>query len=77
MPSVFQNYYKTVNQTHNHCTRQSKKLHVVKTRTKMGEKSMRIIGAKMFNNLQTNITECKSVQSFKQKLKLHILESYV
>ena len=77
IPGVFQNYYKTVNQLHNHRTRQSQKLHVAKTRTKIGEKSVKIIGAKMYNDLPEHITDCKTDKSFKNKRKLHILDGYM
>ena len=76
VPCAFENYYSAINEMHSYKTRHSNKLHVLKTRTRMGEESIKVIGAKMYNNLPQSIVECKTKQSFRHKMKLHILKGY-
>ncbi len=77
LPNVFTNYYQTVNEIHQHGTKKSMKLHVKRARTCIGKKTAKIQGAEIFNGLPKDITNCKTVKSFRKSLKKHIIHSYI
>ncbi len=76
-PNVVTNYYHTVNEIHQHGTRNAMKLHVKRAITCIGKKTAKIQGAEIFNRLPRDITNCTTVKSFRKSLKRHIIHSYI
>ncbi len=77
LPTVFTNYCQTVNEIHRHGTRNGMKLHVKQARTCSCKKTAQIQGAEIFNGLPKDITNCKTVKSFRKSLRRHIIYSYI
>ena len=76
LPIVFQHYY---TQNHNVCsrsTRQSNDIYVPRFRTLGGQKSLRYVGAKLWNTLNNNIKCETSLSSFKHSLKTMLISTY-
>lgn len=59
--------------TNLHSSRRPNQIEITKSRTKFGTKTIQFEGAMMFNNLPNEIRTTKSVDSFKHKLKAHII----
>lgn len=55
-----------------HNLRNKIKLHLAKTRTKSGQKTILSEGAQLFNNLPNSIKECENINIYKNKLRSHI-----
>ena len=57
------------NQVHAHNTRQAEKLHVISHNT------IYIYGAKLWNDLGLDLTNCPTLASFKRKYKAFLISS--
>ncbi len=53
------------------------KLQVKRARICIGKQISKIQGAEIFNGLPKDITNCKTVKSFRKSLKRHIIHSYI
>ncbi len=73
LPNVFTNYYQTVNELHRHGTRNAMKLHVKRARRCIGKRTAKIQGA----GLPEDITNCKTMKSFRKSLKRYINHTYI
>ena len=76
LPVIFADYYKVNSDINTRCTRQSKDLHIPLLRTKGGQKSLKYIGAKIWNNISNEIKEKSSMYSFKKLLRNELIRSY-
>ena len=76
LPSIFRKYYSTHAQVRGHRTRQTDRLHVHNPRTTHGVKYIKVIGINVFNNLPMYITNSPSLNSFKRRVKKHLLMQY-
>ena len=56
-------------------TRQQNNLFVPPTRTLTGERGMRVMGPRLWNNLPENVKGSLSINCFKRNLKMHLLEN--
>ena len=72
-PTIFQNYY--TYQQHNYPSREPK-LYIHRHRTNLAANSLKIKGASLWNNLDTEIKGKAKLKSFKRILKLHYLGKY-
>ena len=74
VPNVFLDHYACI--THNHRTRQSNMLSVPRTRIKIGEKSSKVVGAKLYNNLPNQIKDSITLKSFSKRVRNMLLDGY-
>lgn len=72
-PTIFQNYY--TYQQHNYPSREPK-LYIHRHRTNLAANSLKIKGASLWNNLDTEIKGKAALKSFKRILKVHYLSKY-
>ena len=73
MPEVYHDYF-TVNSTvHNYGTRQSGNLHIELTKLSLGHRSVHYTGSVLWNELPLSLKEPMSKNTFKLKLKRHLL----
>ncbi len=77
LPNVFTNYYQTINEIHQCGTRNAMKLHVKRARICIGKKTAKMQDAEIIDELPKDITNCKTVKSFRKSLKKHIIHSYI
>ncbi len=69
LPSVFRNYYKLNAEMHNLQTRQAGQLHnIKKTKTVMGDKTIKVSGAKIYKTLPDYLIGSSSASRFKRQL---------
>lgn len=61
--------------TNKHNLRKQNKLKLITPRTNYGRKTILFEGVQLYNNLPESIKKCKSVETFKSKLKIHITAS--
>ena len=76
-PSCFHGYFSLSSTVHNHETRQSCRndLYLIRKNTlRYGLGSIRYLGAKLWNELPTEIRASASRFIFKKKLQKHLLE---
>ena len=73
LPSVFDKYYQTVIERNKRSTsRRITDLYVDYARTTCGTKSLKIIGAKLWNQLPSELKEVKGIYKFKKMLRKHL-----
>ena len=76
LPGIFNHYFKTRYEVHNRSTRNCNKLEVTRTRTRFGNSTLKYQGAKLFNELPAQISNCKTLRTFKAKVKNNFISSY-
>ena len=62
------------NDIHNHNTRSSTKFHIPLIRTKVSKLSIFYKGPTIWNNLNNNIISSPSLNTFKRRLKVHLID---
>ena len=72
----FHNFYKHNNTIHQLNTRQQSQLHRARVKTKYGEHSIKYYGAGLWNSLDNNIQQSKSLDIFKKALRKSIINRY-
>ena len=76
LPNIFRNYF-VINSTRcNRLTRQSNNLYLPQFRTNSGQKSLKYIGAKLWNDICPHIKQSNSVYIFKKLFKKSLIDSY-
>jgi hypothetical protein len=73
LPGVFNDFYVLNSDMNERITRQSKHIHVLKYKTNWLKKSLKVQGAKCWNDLPNNVKGCNSLSSFKKACKAYIL----
>ena len=76
LPSVFNNYYAKNHTIFTRSTRQSNDLHLPFFRLSGGQKSLKYYGAKIWNDLPTDIKNIVSLSALKQSLVLMLKATY-
>lgn len=76
LPTVFDQYYTKNHNVSRRSTRQSSDLYVPRFRTTGGQKSLKFIGAKLWNSLSINIKHEPSFVTFKGLLKSMLISLY-
>ena len=64
-----------VSETHDVNTRHQHKLLVPKTRTLIGDRSLLVVGPKLWNSLPNHVKDTKCMSTFKRELKLFLYNS--
>ena len=75
LPSVFCEYFDDNKQIHQHDTRQKENFYTHVVKPEIGKRTIKFKGSRLWNNLPIDIKITKSLLSFKQKLKTHLLQS--
>ena len=75
LPNLFDGFFQRTNEVHDRNTRQSNELHVKFARTDVRKFSLRIHGARIWNNIPMHIKHATSVNVFKQMLKKHLINT--
>ena len=75
-PAAFDDYFTPVTNIHRYHTRYSSGYFISFARTNCRKKSIKYIGPRLWNSLSPHIQSCRSVHSFKRKLKWHYLGNY-
>ena len=73
----FQNYYTYNRDIHQRNTRQQNLLYRPSSKTKYGECSLKHYGPSLWNSLDINIQQSKSLDIFKRALRQYIINTYV
>ena len=73
LPAVFQGWFTLTSSVHNYNTRQSNLCYLPMYRTNLGQFSLRFQGSKVWNKLQLEIRQSRSVNNFKISLKQYLL----
>ena len=66
--------FRTIGDVTGSLTRQHNHLYVKKTNTDSGARSLLVRGAKLWNNLPSKVKEANTLNSFKTKLRIEILQ---
>ena len=78
LPLVFVDYYITLADQHQRNTRNGQNLlYILGHDTNVAASSIKISGAKLWNNLDNNLKEIPKVKSFRNKFKKQRVSSYV
>lgn len=75
--NFYQNYFQLSSNVHYHNTRQRNDFHQLSVNTSLRMKSVKIAGPKIWNTLPENIKSSQSLQIFKNKVKLYLLQNYI
>ena len=73
LPAPFLEYFKENYTIHSHNTRQIKNLHVDRTNTTLGQRSVKFKGVKLWNDIPSSIKLFRNKYTFKRKLKLYLM----
>ena len=73
LPEVFSNYFRKNSDVHTAGTRQSNNLYIINPRTSSGQRNLKYLGAKIWNNLPQNCRNATRISEFKRNLKLSML----
>ena len=76
LPDIFNKYYTVNSAIHDYHTRQSNKLNQRKPKSSVGCQSLKIVGAKLYNDIPDDIKTRDNLQSFRSAVKRHLLSSY-
>ena len=72
----FQNYFRYHNTLHRHNTRNENNLYPNRIRTKYGETTLHYAGTKLWNSLENEIQNSKSIHIFKKSIKNKFINAY-
>ena len=76
LPVNFNMFFQTNEQIHHHDTRDKSNIHLISHNTTMRSFSIRVQGPLLWNSLDQLIKQCKSLNSFKNTFKRHLLSLY-
>ena len=76
LPHVFAPLFQRNFILHSHSTRQANHYHLPQTRTVFANSTFTFTGPKFWNSLNNQLVDSPSLNSFKRKLKLYLLERY-
>jgi hypothetical protein len=66
LPYLFQNYFNTNSEVHTHNTRQIEMFHSDRANSSRGQRSIKIKGGKIWNEIPTFIKEYRNLKTFKK-----------
>ena len=76
LPEVFENYFVTNNQIHQHNTRNASKLHKSTNRTNYVKYTLLNKGIDVWNELEPEFKGIKNYYTFKKQIKQHIMKTH-
>ena len=74
LPKVFKTFFALNADFHSYDTRAKNQLHLPVSRTRIKQSQVRFAGVKLWNSLPFNIINSLSLESFKRKLRNHLLD---
>ena len=72
LPTIFTSYFNTNQTLYNYNTRGKNNLYVDSCNTRIGQKSVRHKGPKLWNELPTSLKLCTSTKTFNRQLKTYL-----
>ena len=78
LPSIFENHYTRINETHEHETRRHNELRVenAPNKSKHNELLSKVTGAKIYNALPEEIRDARKFEDFKNYCKVFYIDNY-
>ena len=76
LPNVFNNYFINRNDIHNSNTRNAHKIEIPRMKKLIGDKTLRVKGAKLYNALPNNICVVESIDNFTRKIITYFIQQY-
>jgi len=76
LPAIFDTYFKLNSDVCMRTTRQSDDLYIPLCRTKTAQRSLKYIGAKLWNSIGDHVKRCKTIYCFKRTYKSELIDSY-
>ena len=76
LPSSFINYFSLNSDIHEHFTRISKNIHLIQHRTLVREFSIKIHGPKIWNEVDFEVRNSRTIFAFKKIIKKNLLNAY-
>ncbi len=76
LPSVFSEYFVRNNQIHKYQTRNASDYSINKTKKKYSDRAIRTTGPILWNSLDVNLKQCKTVKHFKNAYKSNLIANY-
>ena len=76
LPGIFNDYYNLNSVISIRLTRQSNDLHIPLCRTKGGQRSIKYIGAKLWNELDNEVKSCPKLNMFKDSYRRLLIDLY-
>ena len=73
LPPPFMHYFTLNRDTHDHNTRNNKQIHIDSTHS---VHTVKVIGARTYNNIPETIRESNTLNTFTAKLKTHLMKQY-
>ena len=74
LPSVFDNYFTTFASLHSTNTRNNQRRLIIHNhKTNLGANTIKVKGAKLWNNLNKNLRSCNNIKKFRKDWKATIL----
>jgi hypothetical protein len=76
LPSIFEDYYKLNSDVCQRFTRRNKELYIPLLRTKGGQRSLKYVGAKIWNNISDKVRTSNSLYSYKKQFTNELVGLY-
>ncbi len=73
---TFREYFKVRNEIHHRYTRNNKKLNIPKAKTNYGSNSIKVVGAKIYNQIPEDLQNVETEKKLKKHVKMYLLSEY-
>jgi len=77
LPNSFEGFFTQPNEYHSHNTRTADNFQISSNHSNINRNSIKYTGPQVWNNLPPSIKNCKSLASFKNKYKAHLIAQYI
>ena len=76
LPIVFSEYFTKNNQIHNYQTRNASDYSINKTKKRFSDRAVRTTGPVLWNTLDANLKQCKTIKHFRNTYKSNLIADY-
>ncbi len=76
LPKIFNNYFRKHNQNHKYATRNAQDYSMHNAKKMFSDRSIRTSGPGLWNSIDKNIKQAKTVKEFRKMFKTKLLETY-
>ena len=76
LPDILDNYFISNHEKNNSSTRNANTLYIIKPKNKYGCHTLRYLGATLYNEISTELQECKSIHIFKKRVSKLLISKY-
>ena len=77
LPNSFNNFFTKRSDIHSYHTRNSNNYNQTRNKKVFTDQAVRTTGPILWNSLNENVKEAKSLKNFRKKYKLHLFSSYI